>query len=118
MDIGLAFVREPQRRALDPAASWRTPNGPHRLASRRRTRRGRRNRLHRQPRDRCRRGGRCPGTHPVGGRCRHGGRRSLDGGGSAWRGAMCVALWDALAMISTAGVGALFGTTVGSSAPW
>jgi len=35
------------------------------------------------------------------------------GGGSAWRGAMRVAFWGALAMVATAGVGALFGTTVG-----
>ncbi len=35
------------------------------------------------------------------------------GGGSAWRGAMRVAFWGALAMLATAGVGALFGTTVG-----
>jgi vacuolar iron transporter family protein len=34
------------------------------------------------------------------------------GGGSAWRGAMRVAFWGALAMVATAGVGALFGTTV------
>jgi len=35
------------------------------------------------------------------------------GGGSAWRGAIRVAFWGALAMVTTAGVGALFGTTVG-----
>jgi len=35
------------------------------------------------------------------------------GGGSAWRGAMRVAFWGALAMAATAAVGALFGTTVG-----
>jgi VIT1/CCC1 family predicted Fe2+/Mn2+ transporter len=35
------------------------------------------------------------------------------GGGSAWRGAMRVAFWGALAMVATAAVGALFGTTVG-----
>ena len=35
------------------------------------------------------------------------------GGGSVWRGAMRVAFWGALAMLATAGVGALFGTTVG-----
>ena len=35
------------------------------------------------------------------------------GGGSAWRGAVRVAFWGALAMLATAGVGALFGTTVG-----
>jgi len=34
------------------------------------------------------------------------------GGGSAWRGALRVAFWGALAMLATAGVGALFGTTV------
>ena len=34
------------------------------------------------------------------------------GGGSAWRGAVRVAFWGALAMLATAGVGALFGTTV------
>ena len=34
------------------------------------------------------------------------------GGGSAWRGAARVAFWGALAMLATAGVGALFGTTV------
>jgi vacuolar iron transporter family protein len=33
------------------------------------------------------------------------------GGGSAWRGAVRVAFWGALAMLATAGVGALFGTT-------
>ena len=35
------------------------------------------------------------------------------GGGSAWRGAMRVAFWGALAMAATAAVGVLFGTTVG-----
>ena len=35
------------------------------------------------------------------------------GGGSAWRGAMRVAFWGALAIAATAAVGALFGTTVG-----
>ena len=35
------------------------------------------------------------------------------GGGSAWRGAVRVAFWGALAMLATAGAGALFGTTVG-----
>jgi len=35
------------------------------------------------------------------------------GRGTAWRGAMRVAFWGALAMLATAGVGALFGTTVG-----
>jgi len=35
------------------------------------------------------------------------------GGGSAWRGATRVAFWGALAMVATAAVGALFGTTVG-----
>jgi vacuolar iron transporter family protein len=35
------------------------------------------------------------------------------GGGSAWRGAVRVAFWGALAMLATAGVGALFGTTIG-----
>lgn len=35
------------------------------------------------------------------------------GGGSVWRGAMRVAFWGALALAATAGVGALFGTTVG-----
>ena len=35
------------------------------------------------------------------------------GGGSAWGGAMRVAFWGALAMVATAAVGALFGTTVG-----
>jgi len=34
------------------------------------------------------------------------------GGGSALRGAVRVAFWGALAMLATAGVGALFGTTV------
>jgi VIT1/CCC1 family predicted Fe2+/Mn2+ transporter len=34
------------------------------------------------------------------------------GGASAWKGAARVALWGALAMAATAGVGALFGTTV------
>jgi vacuolar iron transporter family protein len=35
------------------------------------------------------------------------------GGGSVWRGAMRGAFWGALAMVATAAVGALFGTTVG-----
>jgi VIT1/CCC1 family predicted Fe2+/Mn2+ transporter len=35
------------------------------------------------------------------------------GGGSAWRGTMRVAFWGALAMVATAAVGALFGTTMG-----
>jgi VIT1/CCC1 family predicted Fe2+/Mn2+ transporter len=35
------------------------------------------------------------------------------GGASAWVGAVRVAFWGALAMLATAGVGALFGTTVG-----
>ncbi len=35
------------------------------------------------------------------------------GGGSAWRGALRVVFWGALAMAVTAGVGTLFGTTVG-----
>ncbi len=35
------------------------------------------------------------------------------GGGSAWRGAMRVAFWGALAIAATAAVGALFETTVG-----
>ena len=35
------------------------------------------------------------------------------GGGSPWRGAVRVAFWGALAMLATAGVGALFGTAVG-----
>jgi VIT1/CCC1 family predicted Fe2+/Mn2+ transporter len=35
------------------------------------------------------------------------------GGGTVWRGAVRVAFWGALAMLATAGVGALFGTTVG-----
>jgi VIT1/CCC1 family predicted Fe2+/Mn2+ transporter len=34
------------------------------------------------------------------------------GGASAWIGAARVAFWGALAMAATAGVGALFGTTV------
>ena len=34
------------------------------------------------------------------------------GGASAWKGALRVAFWGALAMAATAGVGALFGTTV------
>jgi VIT1/CCC1 family predicted Fe2+/Mn2+ transporter len=34
------------------------------------------------------------------------------GGGSPWRGAVRVAFWGALAMLATAGVGALFGTAV------
>jgi len=34
------------------------------------------------------------------------------GGASAWIGALRVAFWGALAMAATAGIGALFGTTV------
>ena len=35
------------------------------------------------------------------------------GGSSAWVGAVRVTFWGALAMAATAGIGALFGTTVG-----
>jgi len=41
-----------------------------------------------------------------------GGMAAFVGGASAWRGAVRVTFWGALAMALTAGVGALFGTVV------
>lgn len=42
-----------------------------------------------------------------------GGLAARTGGASMWKGAVRVTFWGALAMAATAGVGALFGTTVG-----